>query len=145
MREKRRRGFTLFEAVVSLAVLSMLVYICSTSLLKMAPKYALERAAWEVRSAMNAARYRALFEGETYRVRFTESAYETERYDESQKKWALAGRASLEKVRVQANNAPVFTPDGTVTGLATISISNAWGEYHLTLAITGRIKTTRIR
>jgi Tfp pilus assembly protein FimT len=139
------KGFTLFEAVVSVALLASLVYLGSTGFLKMAPRYSLDKAVWEIRSALNAVRYRALFEGASYRVRFSGSAYAIERYEESAKAWVFAGRTPLEKVVIGSNNAPVFTPEGTVTGLATIAVSNEWGEYKLTLAITGRIKTARVR
>ena len=126
MRPRTRRGFTLFEAVVSIALLSTLVYLGSVSFLKMAPRYGLEKAVWEVRSALNSVRYRALFEGASYRVRFSGSTYSTERYDEAAKTWALASRTLLESVSIAANNAPVFTAEGTVTGLATITIANDW-------------------
>jgi len=142
---RRGKGFTLFEAVISVALLAALVYLGSTSFLKMAPRYSLEKAVWEVRSALNAVRYRALFEGASYRVRFAGPAYSIERYDESAKEWVLAARTSLENVAIESNNTPVFTPEGTVTGLATIIVSNSWGSYKITLAITGRIKTARIR
>ena len=138
------RGFTLIEAVIAVALLASLVYAGSTAFLKTAPRFNLEKAVWEIRSAMNAVRYRALFEGAAYRVRFSGSAYAVDRYEESSEAWVPAGRTSLEKVSIMSNNAPVFTPEGTVTGLATITVSNAWGGYRLTLAITGRIKTTRI-
>lgn len=145
MGARSENGFTLFEAVVAVALLASLVYMGSSSFLKMAPRYSLEKAVWEIRSALNAVRYRALFEGAAYRVRFSGSAYAIERYEEPEKAWVFAGRTPLEKVAIESNNIPVFTPEGTVTGLATIRISNAWGEYKLTLAITGRIKTTRVR
>jgi Tfp pilus assembly protein FimT len=144
MRARAGRGFTLFEAVVSIALLASIVYMGSTAILKMAPRYSLEKAVWEIRSVLNAARYRALFEGASYRVRFSKSAYSIERYDESKKAWTLAGRSPLEKVAIESNNAPVFTPEGTVSGLATIIVANAWGSYKITLAITGRIKSARI-
>ncbi len=144
MTDRGGNGFTLFEAVVSMALIAMLVYIGSTSFLKMAPRFELEKAVWSVRSTLNAVRYRALYEGSTFRVRFEGPAYCIERYDDDAKAWILASQTSLESVSVGSNNSPVFTPEGTVTGLATITISNSWGSYKLTLAITGRIKTTRI-
>jgi prepilin-type N-terminal cleavage/methylation domain-containing protein len=139
-----RRGFTLLEAVVSLAVLAMLVYLASASFLNLAPKYRLERAVWEVCSALNSARYRALFEGVSWRVRLNPGDYSYEKYDEVRKAWALVERHPLEGVSLQANNTPVFTADGTVSGLATIYLFNSRGKYKITLAITGRIKSTRV-
>jgi Tfp pilus assembly protein FimT len=145
MSARNRKGFTLFEAVVAVALLGSLIFMGSSAFREMAPRYCLEKAVWEVRSALNSARYRALFEGVSYRLRFSGRAYTIERYDIPSKEWLLAGRTTLEKVAIGSNNVPVFTPEGTVTGLATIAISNDWGEYRLTLAITGRIKTARVR
>ena len=139
-----RKAFTLIEAAASMALLGMLAFMGATSLLKLAPKYDLERAVWEVRSLLNVVRYRALFEGESYRVRFSSAACPVEKADESGTTWTFAGRTVFEKVALESNNSPIFTPEGTVSGLATITISNAWGGVKLTLAITGRIKTARI-
>jgi prepilin-type N-terminal cleavage/methylation domain-containing protein len=139
-----KKGFTLLEAVVSLAVLAMLVYMASASFLNLIPKYRLELAAWEVASALNAARYKALFEGVSVRVRLLADGYIVEKYDDVKKTWQSAERHGLEGVIVSANNSPIFTPDGTVSGLATIYVANAWGKYKITLAITGRVKSARV-
>lgn len=50
----------------------------------------------------------------------------------------------LEGVNVEANNSPLFHPEGTVSNLASIYVFNSWGKYRITIAITGRIKTTPI-
>jgi prepilin-type N-terminal cleavage/methylation domain-containing protein len=139
-----KKGFTLLEAALAMAILSMIVYLASTSFLSLIPKYQLEKSVWEIRSALNAARYKSLFEGVSYRVRFSDNGYTVEKYDDTAKKWNVAGRRTLEGATVEANNAPLFTPEGTVSGLATITVSNVRGKYKITLAITGRIKSTRI-
>jgi hypothetical protein len=139
-----KKGFTLFEAAVSVAILASLVYLGSTTFLNLAPKYRLEKAVWEIRSALNTVRYKALFEGVPCRVRFTASSYAVDKFDESQKAWRFVELYVVEGVKIEANNAPVFTPDGTVTGLATIYVFNDWGRYKVTLAITGRIKSVRV-
>jgi len=43
-------------------------------------------------------------------------------------------------VTLKANNTPVFYPEGTVSNLATILVSNDRGGYRITLAMTGRVK-----
>jgi hypothetical protein len=50
----------------------------------------------------------------------------------------------LEGVNIQANNSPVFHPQGTVSNLASIMISNTWGSYKITLAISGRIRIAKL-
>ncbi|MDP2915979.1 MAG: prepilin-type N-terminal cleavage/methylation domain-containing protein [Candidatus Aminicenantes bacterium] len=139
-----KKGFTLVELALSLSILAMLIFLASTTFLNLAPKYELEKAVWEVRSALNAARYKALFEGTSFRFRLYPSAYSLEKYEDGSKGWTLVEKHLLEDVSIESNNVPVFTPEGTVTGLATIYIANAWGRYKITLAITGRIKAVRI-
>ncbi len=138
-----RRGFTLIEAAVVLAIMGLIVGLAGGSLLSLAPKYRLESAVWEIRAALNRARAQALRDGVSYRVRFLEAGIATERYDPAGPAWILCRRVAPEGVRITANNAPVFTALGGVTGLATITAANAWGAYRLTMAITGRIKTSR--
>jgi Tfp pilus assembly protein FimT len=139
-----KKGFTLFEAALAVALLAVLVYLGSVSFLPLIPKYRLEKAVWDIRSALNSARYKALFEGTSRRVRFSAVSYAVDKFDEGKNAWALAERHYCEGVTLESNNSPVFTPEGSVTGLATIYIKNAWGIYKITLAITGRIKSARV-
>jgi len=139
-----KKGFTLLEAVLSLTILSMIVYLASTSFLNLVPKFKLEKAVWEICSSLNLARYQAQFKGTSLRVRFYSTSYALEKYDESRKSWKLQEKHFLEGVTVEANNAPIFTPEGSVSGLATIYIYNSRGKYKITLAITGRIKSARV-
>lgn len=143
-RSVNRPGFTLFEAVIILSLLGMFVYLGGGSLLSLVPKYRLESAVWDIRSALNTARYMALFESASVRVRFAETQWEMEKYDLSRKTWVSCRKRTTDGVRIEANNTPLFTAQGTVSGLATIIITNRWGAYKITLAISGRIKTTRV-
>lgn len=144
MNEICRPGFTLIEAAVALALAGTLAFMGAGSLLSLAPKYRLEAAVWAARAALNRARYRALHEGVSYRVRILEDGLALDRHDPDAGTWVQASRSLCEGVRLSANNTPIFTPLGSVTGLATITVGNGWGAYRLTLAITGRIKTARI-
>jgi prepilin-type N-terminal cleavage/methylation domain-containing protein len=139
-----KKGFTLIEAVLAVALLAVLVYLGSVSFLELVPKYRLEKAVWDIRSALNAARYKALFEGASYRLRFAPAAFTLDKFDDGKNAWVMAERHSSEGVTFESNNSPVFTPEGTVTGLATIFIKNGWGTYKITIAITGRIKSARV-
>ena len=132
------------EVAVSLSILAMLIYLASASFLNLVPKYELEKAVWEVRSALNAARYRALFEGTSFRFKLQPSSYSLEKYEDAAKAWTLVEKHVLEDVSIEANNSPIFTAEGTATGLATIYVGNEWGRYKITLAITGRIKAVRV-
>ena len=92
-----KKGFTLLEAVLSLTILSMIVYMASTSFLNLIPKYKLEKAVWEICSTLNLARYQAQFKGTSFRIRFYPTSYALEKYDERQKGWNLQEKHFLEK------------------------------------------------
>jgi Tfp pilus assembly protein FimT len=132
------------EAVIVLSLLGTLVYLGTSSFLSLIPKYKLESAMGDIRSTLNAARYKAVFENASIRVRFTGAQWEMEKYDAARKTWVTCGKRSVDGVRVEANNTPLFTAQGTVGSLATITIANSWGAYKITMAISGRIKTTRV-
>jgi Tfp pilus assembly protein FimT len=143
-RVKPRPGYTLIEAVIVLSLVGTLVYMGTSSLLSLIPKYKLESALWDIRSTLNAARYKAVFENASIRVKFGGGQWEMEKYDAVRKVWVSCRKRSVDGVRIEANNAPLFTAQGTVSGLATITVANAWGMYKITLAISGRIKTARV-
>jgi len=130
--------------VVSLSILSLLALFAGVSFLNLAPKYRLEKAVWELNSRLNYARYKAIFEGNSIRIKFGSKSYAIERYDESNKVWQLEENGWLEGVNIQANNSPTFHPEGTVSNLASIFIFNSWGKYRITLAITGRVKIVKL-
>jgi len=138
------RGFTLIETVLALSLLATLTYLASFSLMGLAAKYHLEKAVWDVRAALSAARARAILDETRFRVRFWPDHVLLERYDEAAGAWRSDASTWIEDAVIEANNAPVFSPEGTVANLATIIVSNSWSGYKLTLAITGRIKTVRL-
>lgn len=138
------KGYSLAEVLISLSVLLAMAGIASTSFLKLSPKYRLKKAAWEINSQMNYARYKAIFYGEKFRIRFGLSDYNIEKYDENLKDWVLERKYLCEGVTILANNTPTFHPGGTVSNLASIFLSNSWGEYKITLAISGRIKILKL-
>ena len=139
-----KKGFSLLEALLFLGVTAILLYVGSNALLNLAPKYRLTRATWEIQTRLNYARYRAIFEGRAVRVSFKPKGYTIEKFDEELKEWKADISGSFEGVKVEANNSPTFYPLGTVSNLATITVSNSWGSFRITLAISGRIRVSQI-
>lgn len=137
-------GFSLIEVLICLFIFSIMIGLSSTTFLSVSPKYKLEKAAWEIRSRLNYARYKAVFEGEKMRVSFKSSGYTIERYDENQNLWIVNLDSLMEGVTINANNSPLFHPGGTVSNLASIYVTNSWGQYKITIAITGRIKVVLV-
>jgi prepilin-type N-terminal cleavage/methylation domain-containing protein len=139
----RRSGFTLIEAVMVLAVAGLLTIGGAHAVHRLVPKLQLRSGIWEVTSGLGQARFRAIMSGEPVRVRFVPSGFIFESYNEESAVWRTHRWTHLAGVAVRANNAPVFHPQGTVTSLATILVSNSRGSYRITIAITGRIRTVR--
>ncbi len=139
-----KNGFSLLEALLMLAVASILLYAGSNALSNIAPKFRLKRATWEIQTRLNYARYKAIFEGTDVRVSFGPGGYTIEKYDDVLKGWKVDASGSFEGVTVEANNRPTFHPLGTVSNLATITVSNSWGGFRITLAISGRIRVVKI-
>lgn len=142
--QNKNAGFSLIEVVIALAIFTIMVSIASISFMNLSPKYRLKKAVWEINSQMNYARYKAIFDGTKVKITFNPNSYFIEKFDEAQNKWRRDQINFLDGVILQANNSPIFHPKGTVSNLASIYISNSWGKYKITLAISGRIKVTQV-
>jgi prepilin-type N-terminal cleavage/methylation domain-containing protein len=138
-----RSGYTLIETLLVLLVVAFILALGASSFIHTIPKYRLQGAVWEVSARLNEARYTAILKGVPVRMRFSGSGYCLERHDPEGGAWLRLSGRSLEGVSLQANNAPIFHPQGTVSNLVTIWVENAWGRYKITLAITGRIKVAK--
>jgi prepilin-type N-terminal cleavage/methylation domain-containing protein len=138
-----RRGFTLIETVLALALMGLFALGGTYTVQRLVPKLNLQSGIWEVTAGLNQARFQAVMSGASVRVRFVPSGFAFDRYEETTGSWQTSRTVTLPGVLVRANNAPVFHPQGTVSDLATILVSNARGGYRITVAITGRVKTVR--
>jgi prepilin-type N-terminal cleavage/methylation domain-containing protein len=141
--EARGAGFTLVEVVLALALAGLFALGGGAVVNRLVPKFRLRSGTWEVTAGLNQARFKAILSGSSVRVRFAASGFAFERYDEEAGSWRASRTVFLPGVAVRANNAPVFHPQGTVSDMASITISNAQGIYRITVAITGRIRTVR--
>ena len=139
-----RRGFTLVETALVLALAGLLVYGGAQAFQRLVPGFQLRSGIWEVTSGLNQARFRAIMSGTPVRVRFFASGFAFEVYDQGASAWRGSGTAVLPGVAVRANNSPVFHPQGTVSDLASITVSNSRGAYRVTVAISGRVRTVRV-
>jgi prepilin-type N-terminal cleavage/methylation domain-containing protein len=139
-----KKGYSLIELLIVLAVATLIIYGAANTFLNRSPKYRLHRATWEIQTRLNYARHRAIFEGQPVRVRFQPTGYMVEKYDEQQKRWQIEVTGSIEGVHIEANNSPTFHPFGTVSNLASITVSNSGGTFRITLAISGRIRVVKL-
>jgi len=138
------RGSTLIETVTVLLILGVLAAAAAVPFVRPSEKAALERGVWEVQARLNYARFKSVYRCQPMKVTFRDGSCVVDHYDETADEWVRESEHPLPGVTVQANNAPIFHPTGTVSNLATITVSNARGTYRITLAISGRIKATRV-
>ncbi len=82
-----RRGFTLVEAVLALALTGLFVAGGAMTVQRLAPRFHLQSGIWEVTSGLSQARFRAIMSGAPVRVRFVPSGFVLERYDEATQAW----------------------------------------------------------
>jgi len=140
----RARGFTLIETVLVLALTGLLLYGGAVSFRGFAQTLRLQTGVWQVTSALNQARFKAIWRGAPFRVVFDPGGCRVERYDDGDGTWRLDRSGVFEGVEVRSTNDPAFYPQGTVTNLATITVANSRGAYKITVAITGRVKTVKV-
>jgi hypothetical protein len=129
--------------MVVLFISAVVIGLFSQAFFNLPPKYKLQKAVREINATLNYARYKALFEGIKVRLRFNAHGMTLERFDKKEDRWTFDKESLIEGVTIQANNSPIFHPRGTVSNLASIYVSNSWGKYKMTLAITGRIKVVK--
>ncbi len=85
-----RKGFTLVEVVLALALAGLFAYGGAYSFQRLVPKFQLQTGIWEITSGLNQARFRAIMSGAPVRVRFVASGFVFERYDEAAPGWRTA-------------------------------------------------------
>lgn len=141
---KRTRGFSLIEVVISIAIMGLIIALFSYSFTNQAPKFHLKKATWEIYSRLNYARYKAIYRGIKYKVSFDSNSYILEKFDDNKSEWRTEQRSFLDGVEITANNSPIFHPRGTVSNLASIIIQNSRGKFRISIAISGRIKVVEM-
>jgi Tfp pilus assembly protein FimT len=135
---------TLLETLAGLVILGILIGLASLGLTDRSPKYRLLRTVREIHSRMNHARYKAIYAGTKVRLRLDSASYHIETWSQEHGEWVSGPERFVEGVRIEANNTPTFHPIGTVSNLCSIHVSNSWGHFKLSLAITGRIKIVQV-
>ncbi|GAB6061859.1 GspH/FimT family pseudopilin [Deferrisoma palaeochoriense] len=91
MRAHRRRGFTLVELMITIAVIGILGLVVTPGILKTIPKYRVDRAAKALATEMNLARMRAIAKNKTHHVVFDAGTAQTITvYEDDDNNWSTA-------------------------------------------------------
>lgn len=156
MRIQRGNGFTLVELMIVIAVMGIMTAIAIPSYQTFMAQRRLNGAAREIMSNLMAARMQAISQNNEFRVFFPGShsgALPGDRQyqildDDNNNGEIDTGEAVQTKdiqstyydVTMASNNNPKFSPKGTATNLATITLSNSRGSKQVSIAITGRVR-----
>ncbi len=141
--QQKTDGYSFLETLMALSII-ILLFLMGASFRIDNKKHQLEVAVEKINSALSLARFKAVHHQKPVRVLLRNNGYDLLEYEESSSAWINRKSALLEGVKIEANNSPVFYPHGTVSSLATIRVSNERGIYSITIAITGRTKTSRL-
>ncbi|HHF43005.1 MAG: hypothetical protein DRI99_03900 [Candidatus Aminicenantes bacterium] len=141
----QRKGYSLLELLLGLLILGIITSLTSYSLLKNSHRYQLRRAVWSIQMKLNQARYLAILKNSALRCHIQPQGMYLEKRDPVSQEWLMLNFSAFSGVKVKANNSPVFYPQGTVSPLASIVVKNEAGSFKITVAISGRIKTTKIK
>jgi type IV fimbrial biogenesis protein FimT len=144
-----KTGFTMIELMIVIAVLVVLLTIAAPTFRSFMAQSRLNGAAREVASDLMAARMQAIKENNRFKVSFINDHQYTILDDDNNNGTADSGEATQTKdiqnvfqdVTMTYNNNPIFSPNGTASNLATVTLSNSRGSKYVKVAITGRIKT----
>ncbi len=145
---QRTAGFSLLGQLITLALAGIMIAIAVPAYLKVMPRHRLNGAARQLTGDLMWARMRAIQRNNRYRVFFV-SRHEYRILDDADNdgtvdpgEWTLTRdlRTDYEGVVMHSNNNPVFSPRGTASSLATITLANAAGSKRVSVSIAGRVR-----
>jgi prepilin-type N-terminal cleavage/methylation domain-containing protein len=131
------QGFSVIELLVAISILSVLLFIASSTLGELAPKFALDNTVRSVARALNQARSQAITRGHTVDVTFAAHSYEIT--DATDGDAVLATDELSALVGVSTGDVVTFTPLGMAAAPLTITVSNGSNSRTVEIGITGEV------
>jgi len=131
------QGFSVLELLVTITILSLLLFIASSTLGTLAPKFALDSTVRSVVMALSQARVHAVMRGHTVNVAFDAHSYEIT--DATDGDAVLAAGELSTLVGVSAGDVVTFTPLGMAAAPVVISASNDASSREVNVGITGEV------
>lgn len=145
---KGAKGFTLMELIVVVAVLGILATIAAPAFQQFLTERRLNGAARLLMTDLLNARMQAVTQNNRFlvsildagRYQVLDDGNENGAFDSGESRLIRNMQDNFHDVQVAANNSPIFLPRGTVTNMATFTLSNNAGKRNVVVAATGRVR-----
>lgn len=145
---KQTAGFTLLGQLITLTLAGIMLSIAIPGYLKVMPRHRLNGAVRLLTGDLMWARMKAIERNNRHRIFFLND-YEYRILDDADNdgavdpgEWTLTRdlRTDYRDVVMSSTNNPVFSPRGTASSLATITLANAAGSKRISISIAGRVR-----
>ena len=141
-------AFSLLGLLFTLTLAGIMIAMAVPGYLKVMPRQRLHGAVRQLTGDLMWARMKAIQRNNRYRVFFLND-HEYRILDDADNdggvdpgEWTVTRdlRADHHDVVISANNNPIFSPRGTASSLATITLANAAGTRRVSISIAGRVR-----
>lgn len=145
---KQTAGFSLLGQLITLTLAGIMLSIAVPGYLKVMPRHRLNGAVRLLTGDLMWARMKAIERNNRHRIFFLND-YEYRILDDADNdgavdpgEWTLTRdlRTDYRDVVISSTNNPVFSPRGTASSLATITLANAAGSKRISISIAGRVR-----
>ena len=145
---KQTAGFTLLGQLITLTLAGIMLSIAIPGYLKVMPRHRLNGAVRLLTGDLMWARMKAIERNNRHRIFFLND-HEYRILDDADNdgavdpgEWTLTRdlRTDYRDVVMSSTNNPVFSPRGTASSLATITLANAAGSKRISISIAGRVR-----
>ena len=145
---RQTAGFSLLGQLITLTLAGIMLSIAVPGYLKVMPRHRLNGAVRLLTGDLMWARMKAIERNNRHRIFFLND-YEYRILDDADNdgavdpgEWTLTRdlRTDYRDVVMSSTNNPVFSPRGTASSLATITLANAAGSKRISISIAGRVR-----
>lgn len=149
MTNKSKKGMTVFEMFITLAIISVVVTMGMPGFSSYVKRMEVRNTLRTITGVLNTARFKAIVlnKGVKFCIEDKNDEEMVIRLKEKKdSKWEKFMEFSLEKnVSVTINSSPIFFPNGSIAPLCSILVENEVSHYKITISIAGRIKITEMK
>ncbi len=145
---RQTAGFSLLGQLITLALAGIMIAIAVPGYLKVLPRHRLNGAVRQLTGDLMWARMKAIQRNNRHRIFFLND-HQYRLLDDTDNdgavdpgEWTVTRdlREDYGDVAMRSTNNPIFSPRGTASNLATITLTNAGGAKRISISIAGRVR-----